>query len=355
MTAENFVYIVILNWNGWADTLECLESVFRLHHHHYRVIVCDNDSQDGSVEKITFWADGLLNVHVESSTKLRYLSWPFVGKPVTYQVLTNNLQYEYGNCNREDAKLTIIRTGANLGFAGGNNVGLRYALSSDNFEYVWLLNNDTVVDDMSLAMLTEQAARYKKENSCIGIIGTKLYLYDTPNMLQCIGGKLNKYTCRTELIGSCLPDILEEGIEGNIDYVVGASMLVSKNYLKEIGLMCEDYFLYYEELDWIYRGMSHGWSLGYSKNAIVYHKEGASIGTSSDPKLKSDISDYYLLRSRIIFAEKFFPDRLWLVKICFIAVLINRLRRGQGKRFKNTLNILFDKQQNSFNGLRIIR
>jgi GT2 family glycosyltransferase len=133
-------YILILNWNGWRDTIECLESVLRINYPNYRVIVCDNKSTDNSYDNIKGWAHGYLSVHTTESNPLRGLSFPPIPKPVPYEEY-DHLLAEKGGKPQESEKLILIQNGDNLGFAGGNNVGLRYAMARADFEYIWLLNN----------------------------------------------------------------------------------------------------------------------------------------------------------------------------------------------------------------------
>jgi GT2 family glycosyltransferase len=148
------VCIVILNWNRWRDTVECLESLFRLDYADFQVVLCDNDSIDGSVEQIQAWADGKLP-DVQADHRLQDLTSPPVPKPIRYS------EYGYDEIGRmtdatnEDVPLILIRTGANRGFAGGNNVGLRYAMKRRDVEFVWLLNNDTVVCKDALTRMVE--------------------------------------------------------------------------------------------------------------------------------------------------------------------------------------------------------
>src|ERR1035438_3867545 len=139
--------IIILNWNGWKDTIECLESVFRLDYPDFRVIVCDNNSHNDSLDKIKAWADGRLPAS-QSNPELAYLTSPAVPKPIPYREL-NREESESGGAFY-DARLVLIQNGLNLGFAGGTNVGLRYALGDKSCGFFWMLNNDTVVDSGAL-------------------------------------------------------------------------------------------------------------------------------------------------------------------------------------------------------------
>lgn len=337
------VYILLLNWNGWKDTIECLESIFRLNYNDYSVVVCDNNSIDGSLEYIKAWADGQLDFFVPVSYKLRQLSYPPVPKTIRYKEYGRE-EVESGVCNYDVYfPLILIRTGENLGFAGGNNVGLRYALARDDFEYVWLLNNDTVVEPDSLHNLIICADAYKSDNFKVGLIGSKLMYYAEPNKVQAIGGIYNSLLGITKHLGSHEHDTGQfdnDRVVSKLDYPVGASMLVPKEFLHEVGLMSEEYFLYFEELDWTLRGKSVGWSIGYCFRAKVYHKEGSTIGSNSNGKEKSELSDFYSLRNRIVFTRKFYPKFLLTVLLSFICVLINRIRRGQLDRVVTVLRAL---------------
>lgn len=313
------VYIVILNWNGWADTLECLESVFRTDYANYRVIVCDNDSSDGSLEKIRDWAQGRL-VAPSGNCALAHLGFPPRPKPIPFIDLDKKAA-EAGAIGSADASLVLIQTGANLGFAGGNNVGLRYALARDDFQYAWLLNNDTVIRPDSLACLVARM----DASPASGICGSTLIYYHSPDQVQALGGaSYNRWRCRASQIGALQPacrKIDASKVERDMAYVAGASMMVSRTFLQDVGLMEEDYFLYFEEFDWARR--AHGrYALAYAPASIVYHKEGGSIGTSVAGK-RSALSTYYLQRNRIRFVNRFFKPYLPLL---FLSVALESTR-----------------------------
>ena len=226
----------------------------------------------------------------------------------------------------------MIRNDANLGFAGGNNPGLRYALARNDFAYVWLLNNDTVVAAETLGSLIEKAEHYKSAESKVGIIGSKLFFYRNPEIIQSVGGVYNKWLAATRQIGLFDKDHGQydnEGVADKTDYPTGASLFVFKEFLQDVGLMSEDYFLYFEELDWVLRGKRRHWKTGYCWQARVYHKEGATIGSSSDGAQRSEMSDYFGVKNRIVFTKKFYPHCLWSVRLGFVVVLLNRIRRCQ--------------------------
>ncbi|MDE2400459.1 MAG: glycosyltransferase family 2 protein [Burkholderiales bacterium] len=295
------IAILLLNWNGWKDTIECLESVFRLNHTNFCVIVCDNASVDGSLEKIKLWADGHLaapdfGVALPPTSKAP-------SKPIPWVEYTR-AQAEAGGLTDDTSPLVLIQTGANLGFAGGNNVGLRYASSRKNFDYVWILNNDTIVEPDSLTHLVTRM----REKPKAGICGSTLIFYHQPHVVQALGGaEYNEQWGYVTPIGMFQPAeqaCSADEIEHRMAYVVGASMLVSMNFIQDIGLMSEDYFLYFEEIDWAFRAKGK-YTLAFSSESKVYHKEGSSIGSSSTAN-QSMLATKYLYRNRIIFIKKFF-------------------------------------------------
>ncbi|GFO54719.1 glycosyl transferase family 2 [Geomonas sp. Red276] len=323
------VYVVILNWNGWADTIECLESLLRSTYQNFQVVLCDNSSSDGSVERIKSWAAGELSLYLDKGNPLRKLSFPAVLKPLPCLHIRAGEEFDAGT--GEGYPLVLIETGGNLGFAGGNNVGLRFALARDDFDFVWLLNNDTVVAPDALASMVEAMERRPDAGFC----GAMLLNYSPSETVQSYGGSTyNRWLAAPrsfgagETLGAAID---EDSISKRLDYVAGASMMVPKRLLIEIGLMCEDYFLYFEEIDWFQRARSR-FRIAFSSRSRVYHKEGASIGSSSVAVTRSKMSDFYIVRNKILFTRKFFPLLLPVVILSTLAVAANRIRRGQADR-----------------------
>ena len=339
MSKSSRVYIVLLNWNGWRDTIECLESVFRSDADDYRVIVCDNDSKDESMAHIKAWADGRLNVALHRNNGLRGFSFPPLNKPIAYLEYDRGMAESGGDRDPGNAKLVLIQTGSNLGFAGGNNVGLRYALARGDFDYVWLLNNDTVIRPDALSQMITRM----QQMPSAGICGSTLLYYSMPDKVQARGGaKYNKWLGTTQMLGAFTQagvSVEAHTLELKMAYISGASMLVSKPFLQQIGLMREDYFLYFEEIDWAMRAKGH-YQLCYAPGSIVYHKEGGSMGTNSlVPKEKSVTADYYTVRNRLLFTRYFFPWYLPFIYIGLLPVLFNRLRRRQWQRVSMILSL----------------
>lgn len=309
------VYIILLNWNGWKDTIECLESLLLLNYKKYKVIVCDNNSEDDSLEKIKKWAIGKMNTDFHSVMKIDRREIKYL------EVYVGDFHKKKGR----NVSLILISIGKNLGFAGGTNIGIRYALKDPEMEYVWILNNDTVVKEDTLDLLVEKIGTNKN----IGICGSRLMEYDFPRKIQGLGGKYNKFLGTTK-------HILEKKELDKLDYVIGASMLVSRRFIEETGLMNEEYFLYFEELDWAIRAQKN-FQMACSCESVVYHKGGSSTGGNK----KSRLSDYYIIRSKILFTKKYFPAYLITIYISLLYSIFNRMRRGQYGRALMILKIAY--------------
>lgn len=330
------VYIILLNWNGWIDTIECLESVFRSNYPNYQVIVCDNNSQDRSLEHIQAWAEGRLDVSLPTTNSLRRLSFPPVPKPIPY-ILWRYTNAE-NNITADDVNrsLVLIQINANLGFAGGCNVGLRYIASKNDFNYVWLLNNDTVIESSALDYLVQRM----REKPRAGLCGSTIIYYHDPTRIQALGGfKYNKWLGTSKQIGNLdawKESVDQEQIEKQMFGIQGASILVSNEFIKTIGLMSEDYFLYFEEQDWAMRAKEK-FELAFSSLSVVYHKEGTSTGGRSFQKKKSLLSDYFSSRSRLLFTKKFFP---WALPTVYLGIILAVLKRIFYFDFLNALMLV---------------
>jgi GT2 family glycosyltransferase len=323
------VYIILLNYNGWKDTIECLESVLKNDYENYQVIVVDNDSPNNSMEYIINWAEGKQEVIYDENSQLKHLSQSFESKPLEYVYYTKEEALSCGDREKETKyqnPLIFIQVGENGGFAAGNNIGIKYAFAKDDFEYIWLLNNDTVIKHDCLYQMIDKVHSYRQEQKKIGLIGAKLLYYDKSDVIQAVGGVYNRWVGDSKHIGVFEIDEGQYDFEeliNQIDYPIGASMLVSKDFLIDVGLLNEEYFLYYEELDWVMRGRLKGWNIGYCWDAKVYHKEGQSIG--SHPMKRSYLSEFYLFRNRLIFSNKYFKSYTAVVLMRLYLTYIKRV------------------------------
>jgi GT2 family glycosyltransferase len=326
---KKHIKIVILNWNSYQDTIACLESVFRHNYDNYQVIVCDNDSKDESMKHLMLWADGQYNHQPDPSDSLNKLIYPAINKPVRFQYISREESENAKVENYNHCPLLFIQTGANLGFAGGNNVGIRFAMKDEQTDYIWLLNNDTVIEKDTLQNMLSYSQAQKEANIC----GSTIRFYNQPDTIQYLGGcKYNQWTgLASESLGRGLKitdNIDHKSYEKQLSYISGASWLLPRSFIEDIGLMCEDYFLYCEEIDWCVRN-NNRYQLCYAPDAYVYHKEGNSIGSPNDERASSLFSDFYIFRNKLLFTRKYYPKAIFTAYLTTIFQAFNRLRRGQ--------------------------
>jgi GT2 family glycosyltransferase len=328
-TQDPRVYVVLVNWNSWQNTIECLESVLRSDYSNYQVVVCDNASTDGSWERLIAWSGGFQEAPRSPHPQLGCYTSPPVPKPlevVTYQRDAAELG---GDTAAHQARLVLIQTGSNLGFSGGNNVGLRYALARTDLEYAWLLNNDTIVPPSSMKRLVQRM----QQRPDAGLCGSTLVSYYAPELIQARGGvAYNRWFATMKPIAKgrqIVEEFDRDEIERRMDYVAGASTLVSRRFLETVGLLNERYFLYCEELDWATRSAGR-FALAYSPESTVYHKEGGSVSKAADERF--NVADYYIHRSRIRYTRRFFPVALPAVVLRTFAAVLARVVRRQPRR-----------------------
>lgn len=270
------VSIITVNYNQVGVTLDLLASLRELSYPNYEVIVVDNGSQ--------------------------------VEKPDAISELYPDVQ--------------LIRSSENLGFAGGNNLGIQHARGA----YFLFLNNDTVVP----AGLLEPLVETLEKNRTMGMVSPKIKFYWDPTLIQYAGyTTMNAWTVRNRSLGYMQADDGKYDQEGETHYAHGAAMMVPRSVVDRVGLMPEIYFLYYEELDWAERVRSQGYSIGYQPKAWILHKESVSTGKASPLKT------YYLTRNRILFARRNFKATQLVVSLLFQVLLslpkniLAHLIRGQ--------------------------
>ena len=246
------VFVILLNWNNWHETRECLESLEKLDYVNAEIVIVDNGSTNGDGEKIQ--------------------EFFLVPKPYTPHLIFND---------------------ANLGFAGGNNVGIKYALER-GAHYVMLLNNDAIAAPDFLTNLVRAA----ESDSSYGILGSRIYQYGTDEVAF-DGGRVNQWLTKGEHIistGTVLVDI-DQDCPREVDYITGAAMLVRGEVIKKIGLMREEYFLYYEDVDWCLRARKAGYKCALVSTSKVWHK------VSTTTKEGSPSYIYYHTRNALMLAK----------------------------------------------------
>jgi GT2 family glycosyltransferase len=248
------VVVIILNWNGWRDTIECLKSLAKVNYRNFEAVVVDNGSTDDSAEK--------LEEFINSS-----------------------------NCR---LPVLIYKLSSNLGFAGGNN----YVLDKVNAEYILLLNNDTIVSPDFLRKLVDVAG----SDESAGIAGPMIYFYNYDNYINSAGSKINWLMNKGKYIGYNKKDIGQFGDKPyEVDYISGACLLIKKKVIDKIGGLCADYFLYYEDTDWNFQAKKAGYKSVLVPTSKIWHKESASAKKIGVEYI------YYHTRNGILFNKRCAP------------------------------------------------
>ncbi len=213
-------------------------------------------------------------------------------------------------------EIKLIKSGINLGFAGGNNLGIKEAKG----KYLFFLNNDTEVTSDCL----EPLVNLFESNSTAGIASPKIKFFDSDNIIQYAGStEINPWTGRNRGIGSMEKDTGQFNLSTKTDLAHGAAMMVPRAVIDKAGLMPEIYFLYYEELDWCEMIKREGYSCHYVGEASVYHKESMSVGKAS--LLKT----YYINRNRLLFIRRNFSGfQKWSSYLLFLALAIPKRSAG---------------------------
>ena len=293
------VAIIILNWNGWEDTIECLESLYRITYPNYDVIVVDNGSENESIEKIKEYCEGKIKVE---STFVEYSS---ENKPIKIIEYTREEAEAGGGKEKEiidwssNKKMIFIKNEKNYGFAEGNNIGMRYALNALNPGYVLLLNNDTVVDREFLTELVKVAENDKK----IGSVQS-LLLRPGGEVVDSLGQELLRWGARDIGFDSSAKKYNFKDLE--IFGACAAAALYRCKLLKEIGFFDKDFFVIYEDVDFSWRIRLGGFTSVLASNSVVSHKRGISGKTHLDSKL-INLKRYHSSKNWLLIAIRYYP------------------------------------------------
>ncbi|MBF2067327.1 MAG: glycosyltransferase family 2 protein [Calothrix sp. C42_A2020_038] len=251
-STEPKVSIIILNWNGKQDTSECLKSVQEIEYSNYEAVVVDNGSHDGSVE---------------------YFKNHF-------------------------PEVTVVENNANLGYAEGNNRGIAYAMSKGS-DYIFLLNNDAIVDPYILKNFLQVASSRPEA----GVFGAKIYHHKEPKKIWFAGGAWISETAQTSHVGSNQIDDEQWNEIRPIDYACGCAILIKSEVIKKIGALEAKYFLTWEETDFCYKARRAGFECLFVPSAHVWHKVSASFNGGGMGLLYR----YFIHRNRLLWIERNIP------------------------------------------------
>jgi GT2 family glycosyltransferase len=254
--SQPYVICVVLNTNRREDTLACLTSLEQITYKNHQIIVLDNASSDGSVETIRS-------------------NFPAV---------------------------QIIELSDNLGYAGNNNVGIKTALEQEA-DWVWVLNEDTIIDPDCLAHLVNVG----ESDPRIGIVGPMVYHHDEPDIIQSGGGKLSRYWQGWH-IAQNKPDLGQFYQPHDVDWITGCAILVRRAVIDEVGMLDVRFFYYWEETEWCMRAGRAGWRILNVPQAKIWHK-----GVQRDYHPSPSVT-YYATRNHLLMLAKHkAPPIAWFV------------------------------------------
>ncbi|MFH1644883.1 MAG: glycosyltransferase family 2 protein [Candidatus Omnitrophota bacterium] len=240
------VYIVVLNWNNYEDTAECIESLFLLKYDNFKILLVDNASNDGFLVKLK---DRFPNIEV-------------------------------------------IENQENFGFAKGNNIGIDFAFKK-KAEFVFILNNDVIVKPDTLDPLVKAAS-----DNDSNLYAPKVYYYNQPEIINSLGTKLNWLRLRPELSFCGQKDKGQFKVKREAEVLVGCALFFSRNFFKKIGLFDESFYMIYEDADICFRNLEANGKNIVVPDSVVYHKASATLGKFSA------MSSYYSIRNFLYLLSK---------------------------------------------------
>lgn len=295
MSQKDKVAIILVNYNGTKDTNECVRSLLNVEYEPLWIIIVDN------------------------------------GSPTKFIL---NKKYS------KNKNIVCIASESNLGFSGGNNLGIKYALDILRVKYIALLNNDTVVEPDFLKSLIEVE---RCNSPCI--VGGRIFYYFNKSLIWYAGGEYSRSTGETTHTGFNETCFLDDGSEIKVTFITGCLMLFSSSVVEKIGYLPEEEFLYFEDTDYCCKALDSGIKLIYAPNAVIYHKVSAST------KDKSTLQNYYMIRNGLYVIKKYGTQKRWayaaflkkyikscLKRECTIGIMLTAIKDfGCGKMGKKVV------------------
>lgn len=295
--------IILLNYKTWRETIGCLESLTALENRDFYVAIGEICDLDNSREHLHQWLE-----------------------------------------NHPDFPARLLRIDHNPGFAGANNFVIEKCLETGHPDFFWLLNNDTVVDKNALGELVNAWQQLSNGANNPGFLGSLIMRFDQPDLIEHAGDSV---TPKSELqklfsFGKRLIPSPETNLH-KVDYVIGASMFFHREIINCIGLMNEDYFLYYEDIDWCYAAIKHGFANYTCAQSVVYHKQGSTTGNKYLQKSYNPSTSHYIYSSYLRFFRKFYPKFSFAARLMLFRQLAGKIGRGRFREAKTIAGVLISK------------
>jgi GT2 family glycosyltransferase len=303
LNEQPHVSIVILNWNGWKDTIECLESVLKNHYASYHIIVIDNFSENDSVKKIRDWA--LKNEPAVEQTNFPELVFPSITKPISFfeieiergEKIEKIVQRKLG-INPPTGSLILIKNHENSGFAAGNNLGIKIADKLFTNDYFLFLNNDTIIHHQALLLLVN----HLEKNPNIGVATSAIYHYSEPNKISNVGGKLT-FWARRKYYSS-----IKSSRKRRVTFVTGCALMVREKTFEEFSLFSEKFFFGEEDFEFSWRLKRKKVPMVCVSESRVYHKVSVSSKILYEHELRKQ---FLYIFSRIVDMRDYFYSPVW--------------------------------------------
>lgn len=311
------VYIIVLNWNGWEDTIECLNSLQKVTYENFKTIIVDNGSTDDSVKKIEHWLkeQNLIYNKIDAEK-----TGTTTTVPGTDTAASNNISF------------TLIKNQDNLGFAGGNNVGISFA-EKNQADLVLLLNNDTTVEPDFLSHLVAEYIKGKYT-----ALTPQIRYFDHPETIWNCGGKLLWFGSKKYFYQQKNKKALPKKDVIDISFVTGCALLYD---FKKVGYLSKDFFFGEEDYEFSLRVKKLNQKIGCVLNSIIYHKVSKSINVSSNTFGKVYI--HYL--NRFVDTKKYFSYPKWkfikVLNLMYILPMVKIRHRFNNKQLISLTRLLW--------------
>jgi GT2 family glycosyltransferase len=314
------VSLILLNWNGWEDTIECLESLFQISYPNYDVIIVDNNSQDDSISKIRDYAAGKLKVRSKffeynnKNKPIKLFEFSHHDKTVTSSDFSDNIK-----------NLIVIKNEKNYGFAEGNNIGIEFAINFLSPDFLFLLNNDTVVSKNFLS----QIIKVVRDEMNVAIAGPKVYYYDyngKTDVLASTGGYLNWLTYPGYHNITELSESLDEPIK--VDWITGAALMIRADIPHKY--LSNDFFFGAEDVDLCIRLKEENYEIYLVPTSRIWHK----VSVSREKKYSSDLksllhgikSNFFLVKRHKSFYFLFYILYIFPIAYAIIIIYFRKVR-----------------------------
>ena len=322
------VNIIILNYNSWEDTIECIESVLNSTYKNFQIFLVDNNSPNNSEESLIQYLNKKLINSKLSNNRNQTFEYQYIEGFENFKNLFKE-KHEIPKLKNTTENgplkypIVFLQTKKNLGFAGANNIILNEIQKQNN--YVWLLNPDMIIEEQTLENIVNDAVL--EMNSTIWGSVIKNY-HGNREIISFGGSSINKYLATIKKYKTIS--------DKKIDYIKGNSLFTHLSNFELNGLLPEEYFLYWEETDWCFRAKSQGARLKTCMDAVVYDKGGTSIR-------RGYLAEYYYTRNSLIFVKKHFSiiNVFTVTVFGFIRVVYN-LFKGQSNRSRGVFMGIID-------------